>query len=123
MREAQLILAIGVLIGFLGCEAEQTVNTEVTLAVDNANFSGSCPHDYQFNGVIVADLAPTTVRYFWERSTGNSSTFSVSLPTAGGIIVTDTLTVVSSGTATVKLHLTQPEDKVSNEVTITTMCQ
>jgi hypothetical protein len=123
MRSAQLIVAMGLLVGFLGCEAEQTANTEATLSVDNANFTGSCPHDYKFDALIIVDLAPTTVRYFWERSTGNSETLAVTLPVAGGVIITDVLHITSSGTATVRLHLISPEDKLSNEITVTTMCQ
>jgi hypothetical protein len=109
---------------FVSCNSDNNKNevTNVTLQVDAATFTGTCPHDFQFSGLIETNVAGT-IRYIWERSTGNSATQTVTLPVGGGVIVQDIVHVTASGSVTVTLHVTSPNDKVSNAVTATATCQ
>jgi len=108
---------------FVSCNSDNENDvTNVTLQVDQASFTGTCPHDFKFSGLIETNVAGT-IQYVWERSTGNSATQSVTLPVGGGVIVQDTVTVTSSGSVTVTLHVINPNDKSSNAVTATATCQ
>jgi len=109
---------------FVSCNNDNNKNpvTNVTLQVDSATFSGTCPHDFKFSGLIETNVAGT-INYVWERSTGNSGVQTVTLPVGGGVIVQDTITVTQSGNISDTLHVTSPNDKVSNTVTASATCQ
>ena len=96
--------------------------TDVELSTDTANFTGTCPKTVRFTGLIETNGAGL-ITYIWERSTGNSNPQTVNLPVPGGIIVLDDVTFTSSGTVTVTLHVTQPNDITSQAVTSTVTCQ
>jgi hypothetical protein len=95
--------------------------TDVELNVDNANFTGTCPHTFVFTGLIETNGAGL-ITYTWERSTGNSNPENVNLPVPGGVIVTDNVTLTSDGSVTVTLHVTRPNDISSAVVTATANC-
>ena len=108
---------------FVSCNSNNSDDvSNVTLSVDNATFTGTCPHDFTFSGLIETNRA-TTINYIWERSTGNSPTQTVDLPVGGGVIVQDVVHVTASGSVTVTLHVTAPENKHSTAVTATATCQ
>jgi hypothetical protein len=108
---------------FVSCNSENDDDiSSVTLSVDNATFTGTCPHDFTFSGLIETNRA-TNINYIWERSTGNSAPQSVNLPVGGGVIVQDVVRLTASGSVTVTLHVTSPENKSSSAVTATATCQ
>jgi hypothetical protein len=119
-----VVLLSTVAFTFVSCNSDNNNNdvTNVTLQVDTATFTGKCPHDFKFSGLIETNVAGT-ISYVWERSTGTSGTQSVNLPVGGAVIVQDTMTVTASGNISNTLHVTSPNDKVSNTVTATATCQ
>jgi len=118
------ILLFMIAFALVSCNSDNNKNnvTNVTLQVDSATFTGTCPHEFVFSGLIETNVAGT-INFVWERSTGNSGTQSVTLPVGGGVVVQDHVTVTMSGSVTNKLHVTSPNDKVSSEVTATATCQ
>ena len=96
--------------------------TDVELNVDNANFTGTCPHTFRFTGLIETTGAGV-ITYIWERSSGNSNPINVNLPVPGGLVVQDDVTLTSSGNVSVTLHVTNPNDFSSPVVTATATCQ
>jgi hypothetical protein len=96
--------------------------TDVELNVDAPNFTGACPKTVRFTGLIETNGAGL-ITYIWERNTGNSNPINVNLPVPGGIIVTDDITVTTSGTVTVTLHVTRPNDITSAAITSSITCQ
>jgi hypothetical protein len=96
--------------------------TDVELAVDTPTFTGACPKTIRFTGLIETNGAGL-ITYIWERNTGNSNPININLPVPGGIIVTDDITVTTSGTVTVTLHVTRPNDITSAAITSTITCQ
>ena len=119
-----LVVLLGaVAFTFVSCNSDNNNDvTNVTLQVDSSTFTGKCPHDFQFSGLIETNVAGT-INYVWERSTGNSAVQTVTLPVGGGVIVQDKMTVTTSGNISDTLHVTNPNDKVSNTVTATATCQ
>jgi hypothetical protein len=109
--------------GFVSCNSNNSDDvSNVTLSVDNAAFTGTCPHDTTFSGLIETNRG-TTINYIWERSTGNSAQQTVDLPVGGGVIVQDMVHFTATGNVTVTLHVTAPENKHSTAVTATVTCQ
>ena len=96
--------------------------TDVELAVDVPTFTGTCPKTIRFTGLIETNGAGL-ITYIWERNTGNSNPININLPVPGGIIVTDDITVTTSGTITSTLHVTRPNDITSPAITSTITCQ
>ena len=96
--------------------------TDVELSVDTTSFTGACPKTVRFTGLIETNGAGL-ITYIWERNTGNSNPTNINLPVPGGVIVTDDITVTTSGTVTVTLHVTRPNDITSAAVTSTITCQ
>jgi hypothetical protein len=122
-RFFMVVFLCAIALTFASCNSDNKDNvTNVTLQVDSATFTGKCPHDFQFSGLIEVNLAGT-INYVWERNTGNSGEQTVTLPLGGGVIVTDTITVTQSGNISDTLHVTSPNDKVSNTVTASATCQ
>ena len=96
--------------------------TDVELAVDVPSFTGACPTTIRFTGLIETNGAGL-ITYIWERNTGNSNPTNINLPVPGGVIVTDDITVTTSGTVTVTLHVTRPNDITSPAITSTITCE
>jgi hypothetical protein len=98
---------------------------DVSIAVDNAAFEGTCPHTFNFIAKFTL-TRPATVTYNLEAETG----FPLDLPApvTGGLDAgTYTLNYalefsdVVNGWA--RLHVTAPEDVTSNKVTFTLKCK
>ncbi|MCI0605365.1 hypothetical protein L0156_20465 [bacterium] len=96
--------------------------TDVDLTVDNANFTGTCPHTFVFSGLIETNGAGL-ITYVWERSTGNGTPQNVNLPVPGGVVIQDSVVLTASGSVTVTMHVTRPNDISSESVTATATCQ
>lgn len=99
----------------------------VTLMVDNANFSGQCPHTFTFTGQFTLSQA-ATVTYQLEANTG----FALTLPDpvtmdfpAGthnvGPFALDFSNSFSNAWA--RLRITAPVDVSSNQLTFSLTCQ
>ena len=118
-----VVLLSAVALTFVSCNNDNNNDvTNVTLQVDSASFTGKCPHDFNFSGLIETNVAGT-INYVWERSTGNSAVQTVTLPVGGGVIVQDKMTVTTSGNISNTLHVTSPNNKASNTVTAQATCQ
>jgi hypothetical protein len=96
--------------------------TDVELAVDTPTFTGACPKTIRFTGLIETNGAGL-ITFIWERNTGNSNPININLPVPGGVVVTDDITVTTSGTVTSTLHVTRPNDITSPAITSTITCQ
>src|SRR5687767_6261743 len=92
--------------------------TDVELQVDVPTFTGACPKVVTFTGLIETNGAGL-ITYIWERSTGNGQPTNINLPVPGGVIVQDAITFTTSGSVTVTLHVTRPNDIASPAVTST----
>lgn len=99
----------------------RVTNVDVTVNPPGANFTGTCPHTFVVNGLIETNGAGL-ITYVWERSTGNSNPANINLPVPGGVVIQDNLVLTATGSATVTLHVTRPNDIASNTVTITATC-
>jgi hypothetical protein len=98
---------------------------DVSIAVDNAAFEGSCPHSFNFIAKFTL-TRPATVTYRLEAETG----FPLDLPApVTGALDTGTYTLnyalefsdAVNGWA--RFHVTAPEDVTSNQATFTLECQ
>jgi hypothetical protein len=98
--------------------------TDVDLTVNQPgpNFTGTCPHSFGLSGLIITN-GGGLITYVWETSAGNRAPVTVDLPVAGGIAVPDTFVLTATGSVTVTLHVTQPNDIASETVTLTATCQ
>ena len=99
----------------------RVTNVDVTVNDPGANFTGTCPHSFVVNGLIETNGAGL-ITYVWERSTGNSNPANINLPVPGGVVIQDTLVLTATGSATVTLHVTRPNDISSETVTLTATC-
>lgn len=122
------VLFLVTMIGFIGCpNSDEMFVTggnvrSVELNVDNANFTGTCPHTFHLTGIL-STSGSGLITYVWERSTGNSNPEVSNIPVAGQLAILDSITMDASGSVTVKLHVTEPNDISSNTVTLTANCQ
>jgi hypothetical protein len=99
--------------------------TAVSLSVDEANYTGTCPHSFVFTAQITLAQA-TSVTYQLEASTG----FEITLPppvtatlNAGTTTLPYQLEFTDGLTGTAVMHITSPVDLKSNVVTFTLNCQ
>jgi hypothetical protein len=99
--------------------------TDVSIAVDNAAFEGSCPHTFNFIAKFTL-TRPATVTYSLEAETG----FPLDLPApvTGGLDAgTYTLSYALEFSAGVngwaRFHVTAPEDVASEKANFTLKCQ
>jgi hypothetical protein len=99
----------------------RVTNVDVTVNSPGANFTGTCPHSFVLSGLIETNGAGL-ITYTWERSTGNSTPANINLPVPGGVVIQDTLVLTATGSATVTLHVTRPNDISSETVTLTATC-
>ncbi|HEX7973190.1 MAG TPA: NBR1-Ig-like domain-containing protein [Anaerolineales bacterium] len=99
--------------------------SNVTFSVDNASFTGSCPHTYVFTAQFTLDQ-PTTVTYQLEAETGFAITLPAPVTTAlpAGIqTLTYNLAFNAALNGTARLHITAPADLASNKVDFSLKCQ
>jgi hypothetical protein len=107
----------------LTCTPAPFTVTAVSVAVDAAAFTGTCPHRFTFTASITANAAGTA-SYRWERSdqtTGQAQ--SVIFGSAGTQQVTDQWDVAASGAPWERLRVTAPNELLSNQVPITVTCR
>jgi len=95
------------------------------ITVDNANVQGACPHTFNFTTQFTLASA-ATVTYRLEAEVGYAielpAPTTASLP-AGTQTVPYSLTFTASTNGWARLHVTAPDDVVSNQVTFTLTCQ
>lgn len=122
MRHSLSLFLLSLIFLLPGCgDEEQELELIVQLSVDNPNFTGTCPRDFRFSGAVTSSQA-TTITYFWERSTGNSMPITQVLVVPGQLVVNDTVRLTSTGSATVRLHVTAPRDQVSVTLQVNATC-
>jgi hypothetical protein len=99
--------------------------TEVSLAVDNANVEGTCPHTFYFAARFVLNK-PATVSYRLDAETG----FELTLPApstvaldAGVHTLTYTLEFPNSVSGSAQFLITAPEQLNSSPVNFSLTCQ
>ncbi len=100
----------------------------VTVSVDRASYSGPCPHRANWSGTITTNGAGT-VAYLWEES-DSPGVFSPTLQ--GGVPVFDSAStkatvpfwIETSGSTvrTMRIHVSEPNDIYSNEVSVSITC-
>jgi hypothetical protein len=97
----------------------------VSLTVDEASYTGTCPHTFVFTAQITLNQA-TSVTYELEVSTG----FEITLPppvtttlNAGTTVLPYQLEFTNGLTGTAVMHVSSPVNLNSNLVTFTLNCQ
>ena len=101
--------------------------TGVTLAVDNAAFTGKCPQTLTFTAQFTLSK-PTTVTYFLEAASETGAEVKLPPPAtrnleSGAHTLIYQLTFASSLKGWVRLRFTTPENVVSNQVNFSIACQ
>jgi hypothetical protein len=98
--------------------------TGVTASVTPPSYNGGCPATFQFTAKITAN-GPATVTYKWERSDGASSAPKTVVLTAAGVqVVTSSWTLSqASFSGWERLHVTAPNDVISNQAAFTLACE
>jgi len=98
---------------------------DVSIAVDNAAFEGTCPHTFNFIAKFTL-TRPATVTYRLEAETG----FPLDLPApvtggldAGTYTLSYALEFSDAVDGWARLHVTAPEDVAANQMTFTLKCQ
>jgi hypothetical protein len=96
--------------------------TSVTANASPPFYSGPCPYQFNFSGIITVN-GPGTVTYQWERSDGTSdpaqtATFS----SAGSQIVTTYWYLGAIGTGWYRLHILSPNNTTSNQAFFVLNC-
>ena len=91
-------------------------------SVDNANFSGACPHTFNFSSTIKVNGAGK-VTYWWERSDGaKSSEQTVEFSSAGEKTVTTTWQLSANYAGWVRLYINIPNHQSFNKVDFNLTC-
>ena len=104
---------------------KQNSVTAVSLSVDEANYTGACPHSFVFTAQITLAEA-TSVTYQLEASTGFEITLPPAVTTtlnAGTTVLPYQMEFTAGLTGTAVMHITSPVDLKSNVVTFTLNCQ
>jgi len=101
------------------------VVTGVTLSVDDATFSGACPHTFTFTAGFTVN-SHATITYKLEA--GGFTQIVLPPPNTetldpGVITRIYLMEFTGSGNGWARLHVTAPVDKTSNEVTFSLTCQ
>lgn len=104
-----------------------TVLTSAILAVDNANFQGSCPHTFVFTGYFTL-TKPSTVTYILEAENDSGAEINLPQPTtrnldAGTHSVFFELVFAKSVKGWTRIKFIAPEAVESNQVNFTLTCQ
>lgn len=99
--------------------------SNVTLSVDNANVSGTCPHTFTFTAGFKLS-AGATVTYQLEGGGFDNLTLPAAQTQeygAGEYQLTFFLDIQATGTGWARLHITAPNDVTSNQVSFSMTCQ
>lgn len=82
--------------------------TSVTISVDNASFTGSCPHTVTFTAKITTSAAGT-ITYYWQLGTGEkSATQSLTFSKADTLTVTYEWPFSTSADTSISLYNDKP---------------
>lgn len=102
--------------------------SRTALSVDNASFTGECPHTFNFSASFTLDR-PARVTYQLEAGATNAG-FEFDLPgatttnlDAGTYQFAYTLAFTDSVDGWARLHITEPEDVSSNQVNFSLNCE
>ena len=96
--------------------------TNVVVTVTPVTYTNACPGVFNFSANITANGAGT-VTYHWERSDGISKTpQTITFSGAGTRTVTDQWASAPKGPGWEILHVTAPNDFISNQATFTNSC-
>ncbi len=101
------------------------VVTSASLSVDTATVEEACPYTFTFNGQFTLSQA-ATVTYKLDVESGlplNLPAPTTSSLSAGAHEVTYTLDLTGSVNGTARLHVTAPEDVLSDPVSFTLTCR
>ncbi len=94
--------------------------------VTGSPYTGACPGNFQFTGVITV-TGPTTVTYRWERTDGTTVPslpipYSYTFTSAGSLTITDNWNSAPAGIWGERVHILQPNDTYSNQATFQNNC-
>jgi len=102
--------------------------TDLSMAVDQAVYTGACPHAFTFSATFTVNQA-STLTYVLEGGSETSG-FSFNLPAAqtsafnpGTYTLSFPLDFSSSAVGWVRLHISSPVDLTSNQATFSLTCQ
>jgi hypothetical protein len=102
--------------------------TNVTMSVDNAAFTGTCPKTFTFTGRFTLNV-PTSITYQLEAGSTTPG-FTFTLPAAqtssfaaGDQSITFVLDLASSVDGWARLHITAPVDLTSPQANFSLTCQ
>jgi len=101
--------------------------TSLSMAVDPASYSGTCPHPFIFTATFTLSQAATLTYKLEAGSDTPGFTFFLPGPqtlsyNAGTYSVPSELTFTSSGVGWVRLHITSPVDISSNQAAFELTC-
>ncbi len=99
--------------------------TDVTISVDDTTFQGSCPHTFTFTAIFTLN-GPASVTYQLEAGGFAGMTLPPAQTAtygAGTYELVYYLEITGSGSGWARMHITAPNDEVSNEVTFSLVCQ
>lgn len=104
------------------------VISEVSISVDNASFSGECPHTFTFNAQITMSQAASITYQLEAGSESGNANFDMPDPVnnafgAGTHSLQYQLEITDSMNGWARLHITSPEDVSSDAVNFTLQCQ
>jgi hypothetical protein len=101
--------------------------TSLTMSVDQGTYEGACPHSFFFTATFVLNQS-TTLTYQLEAGSDTPG-FTFDLPgpqtrsfDAGTFSIPAELTFTSTGSGWVRLHITSPVDKTSNQAAFSLTC-
>lgn len=93
-----------------GLSVAVEVVTDVSVAVDNSNFTGACPRTFTFTGTITTN-SPATVIYQWyNNGVASGGEQTLTFGAAGSQNVTHQWSLSSSGTHHAKLKVLSPNE-------------
>lgn len=104
------------------------VISDVSISVDNASFSGECPHSFTFNAQITMSQAASITYQLEAGSQSGGANFDLPDPVnnsfgAGTHSLQYQLEITDSMNGWARLHVTSPEDVSSDAVNFTLQCQ
>jgi hypothetical protein len=100
--------------------------TKIEMMTRPKAFSGKCPANLRFTGVIHVSGQPVTVEYQWERSDGAKGPKKKIVIRNAGVGVNETWQLGGAGehlTVSEKLHVLSPNEMVSSPGTVNVVCR
>lgn len=99
--------------------------TSVTLSTDEASFTGTCPHTFNFSAELKLDRDAnvTFVLEFGGGITHSATSPETTSISAGTVELSFSPAFTVSGSGWVRLHITAPNDISSNKVDLSLTCQ